>query len=247
MTELRVVTWNVLADAYLRPDWFPNLPERSFRPGARADQVVEAISRIGADVVALQEAEPELVRRLEDAGIGMVLWCKKGLDRPDGCAMVVRDPWLVDNVTRIDYRAPRNGHVAQVVHVRSGPTTIVVANTHLKGDDHHPPAVRISAIEAEELVGALSGPAIVLADTNDLPGGPARLVFQDAGFTEVQTTGPTSLFDATRPRAIDIVAIRGGTGTPLQVTRHQASGIPSAAFPSDHLPIGAACRFQIQP
>ena len=92
-TGLRVVTWNVLADAYIHRDWYPRTTDAELEPSGRRARLLDAVDALGADVLCLQEVEPPLFaaleRRLSSGGLGGH-FAQKGRGRPDGCATFVR-------------------------------------------------------------------------------------------------------------------------------------------------------------
>ncbi|MGA9828697.1 MAG: hypothetical protein WBQ57_10260, partial [Rhodanobacteraceae bacterium] len=52
-----IASYNVLADAYVRPDWFPRTSPALLEPGARTAAIAERVAGLGVDIVCLQEVE----------------------------------------------------------------------------------------------------------------------------------------------------------------------------------------------
>ena len=158
--SLRVVSWNVLADAYVRADWFPFTDPALLLPGARVRAVLTQAARLDADVLALQEADTELAEAAKDALVGYdVRWCPKGRGRPDGCLTAVRPPWTVTSERALHYSdgSPASGHVAHIVNVEHADGSVVtVANTHLRfASDGTPSDSHIGVRQSVELAAAL--------------------------------------------------------------------------------------------
>lgn len=132
---MRLLSWNVLADAYLRAELYPRSAPELLRPGARRAAILDAIERADADVLCLQEAEPPLV---DAARARLAGWTIRFLPRPgkpDGCAMLARPGWILDDVAEIvfddgDARRGRSGHVALLATVTLGGARVRIATTH---------------------------------------------------------------------------------------------------------------------
>lgn len=238
-----VVTWNVLADAYARPAFFPDSPPDCLAPGARMSAVLATIEQCAAPVTLLQEVEPALVEGLvSHFPGGDVRWCPKEGGRPDGCAALVLPPWRVQRSDRLVYAdgQPASGHVAQLLELRGpGGAELLVANTHLRYAAREA-VPHVGVRQASELVGALAAEPVVLfaGDTNDAPGGPVRRVLTDAGFVGAESAAATSLFGGGEPRALDLVAGRGVRIT-SRAARALEAPLPGPRCPSDHVPLRA--------
>lgn len=248
MAVLSVVSWNVLADPYVRPEWFPTADRGTLRPGARHELVAAAVASFAADVVALQEVTKPLADRLSDHLAGWdVRWCPKGRGRPDGCLTAVSPGLQVVGEDRVRYAdgVPVSGHVAHVVQVRHpGGAVVAVASSHWR---------YAASPSTQELVGVrqmrqllpLLDPAkvtVVAGDVNDEVGGPVRAVLAEAGFVEAQGPGATSLFmgqAGPQERALDVVAVRGASASSWARPWPVAHARPSCRCPSDHVPVGA--------
>src|SRR5437868_4457942 len=91
-----ITSYNILADAYLNPEWYARTPSSLLDPARRGPAVVARVAGLGADAICLQEVEEarfEALRRaLEPLGFRGRLLLKTG--RPDGCATFVRAPAL---------------------------------------------------------------------------------------------------------------------------------------------------------
>jgi mRNA deadenylase 3'-5' endonuclease subunit Ccr4 len=80
-----IVSWNVLANAYVRPQYFPHTP-RSVLDWSQRQPAL-------ADLICLQEVEPGLHERLLTR-LGPIGYAghffRKGRAKPDGCSTFFR-------------------------------------------------------------------------------------------------------------------------------------------------------------
>lgn len=226
---VRITSWNVLADAYVRPDWFPQADPAVLVPGARRKPIARLIDESLSDVVALQEAEADLLDELSKRWV--VLRAPKGRSKPDGCALLVADGWRVLEHLVHHYR-DGSGHVAQVAHLLSpAGQSLVVANTYLRWSPAPDSTGLKQVTEMLALLPAV-GPVVVCADLNALPGDPVRTVLHEAGLIGALDEAPTSIFNGNEPRALDVVA-----GRDILRGRHikgLTDAWPSWHMPSDH-------------
>jgi endonuclease/exonuclease/phosphatase family metal-dependent hydrolase len=238
---MRLVSWNVLADAYIRPQWFPGTSAGLLAPGARTAAILHRIRGFDADVIALQEADPALAaagRRLPGY---RTFWAPKGRGRPDGCLTLVRDTVHVIDTRRLFYHdGPEpSGHVAHLLRLTGPDTvTVTVVNTHLTWEQPGTASQDHTGLrQAAELVRVLHGrAAIICADLNDLPGGPVRQMLTGAGFAGAGDIRPTSLFNGPERRALDVVAVRR-PGTFTTTVTGVTVPLPGPSCPSDHVPV----------
>src|SRR5947209_3708664 len=88
----RVASYNILAEAYTLPDRYPGIPSALLVPENRRPALIRHISGLGADLICLQEVEPEVFRALEAAlgPRGYQGHYAQKTARPDGCASFVR-------------------------------------------------------------------------------------------------------------------------------------------------------------
>ena len=127
--SLTVVSWNVLADAYIKPEYYPHVDPALLVAGARTQAIVEQVVTFKAEVVCLQEVEPALVAALKARGLTVHYARKRG--RPDGCAIVSTLPaGDLRTVTFSDGAPARadSGHVALFATIAD----MTIATTHLR-------------------------------------------------------------------------------------------------------------------
>jgi mRNA deadenylase 3'-5' endonuclease subunit Ccr4 len=53
-----VASYNILADAYIRREWYPKIPQSVLDPQRRTAALVRHLEGLSADVIWLQEVEP---------------------------------------------------------------------------------------------------------------------------------------------------------------------------------------------
>lgn len=231
MSGVRVATWNVLADAYARPGWFPGVDPALLAPGARRDAIAAVLDRLDADVVLLQEAEPALLDSL-------TAWrhvdFAQRTGKPDGCAILVRGRWSVRSSRTLHY----DGQVARLAQIATLLTpdgrTLTAVNTHLE----YSPLGVIGGQQAAELARALpSGPLVLGGDLNDAPGGPARTALAGVGVSGMDYAEPTSLFGGREFRALDVLGARGAELEVLESPFVVERAVPTLTCPSDHVPV----------
>lgn len=138
-----VTSYNVLADAYINPGWYPGTPAAVLDRHRRLPALVRRIADLGAEVICLQEVEPDVFTALEEhlqpRGYGG-RFARKGHGKPDGCATFVKLAAFVQSEMRVLNYAdgaedrPDSGHVAEMNVLVHGGRLLGVANTHLKWD-----------------------------------------------------------------------------------------------------------------
>jgi endonuclease/exonuclease/phosphatase family metal-dependent hydrolase len=253
---LTLLSWNVLADAYVRPEYFPGTPPALLAPGARTPALVERLVASAADVICLQEVEAKVFAAArEGLGAGYAAhFLGKGLGKPDGCATFVRRDRLdVAAVRALPYaEAPSpSGHVALLLTLRAGAQAFGVATTHVKWDSPGTASEnRWATRQLGALVAALEPtlPWLVCGDLNLGPEDEALGILRAAGLRDAYAgsahVAPTANSNG-RARRIDYVfASPALLAEPLPLPAIDgATPLPSATQPSDHLCIGVRFDF----
>ncbi len=130
-----VASQNILADSYIKPEYFPHSKVEHLEPRWRWPALVDHLERLDADVLCLQECEPsifELVKkRLEPRGYSAI-YLKKAGNKPDGCATYHRKAKLPFRSLERLFYADGSGHVALLVELEHEGRPFTVANTHIK-------------------------------------------------------------------------------------------------------------------
>lgn len=226
---MRILSWNVLADSYIRASYYPHSEPALLRRGARTVEIVDLLARHAADVCCLQEVEPALIAalRLRLPGWELRFAGKRG--KPDGVALLARELAL-DDVTPLELP---DGFVALLATVGG----LRIATTHLRWD---PPGTsrdkRWAIRQASALLAA--APDVVCGDLNVEPGDDALALFADAGFVDPGGT-PTANPNG-RAKRIDYILARGRAIAALPALPiADDTPLPSHEMPSDHVPISA--------
>ncbi|RKH22677.1 hypothetical protein D7V77_26375 [Corallococcus sp. CA041A] len=253
--DLRIASYNILADAYIKPEWFPHTPADLLRPRSRHALLTRRIVGLDADIVCLQEVEPDSFAALQDAlephgYLGVM--AQKQQDRPDGCAVFHRLGTSLGH--RAHYFRDRledgriSGHLALVVDFDVGGERLRVACTHLRWDRTDRPVEQHQGMqEATELIDELirKDPEalwVVCGDFNARPGEPLVQAFEAAGLRDAYARRHQPTCNANGiPKSIDFLfhstALRAQPDA-LPALEEQTP-MPSEQEPSDHLPISA--------
>src|SRR5215204_486033 len=138
-----VVSYNVLASAYIQRAWYRRTPRLVLDPSWRLPALVQYISKLDADLFCLQEVEPEtfvaLRTFLGDRG-DRGEYVRKLAGRPEGLAVFYRRTKFDIIESRVVAYADGagvahdTGYVAQWMMMRSGDRTLGLINTHLTWD-----------------------------------------------------------------------------------------------------------------
>lgn len=236
---LKIATWNVLATAYIRPQYYSGVEPLRLDPAWRVPAVARRAGELQADVLCLQEVERAMFDAVanELAPLGYAGFLQmKPMGRPDGCATFLRGV-AVESEQKL---VLAHGHIAQMVELAGGP---VIVNTHLKWN---PPGEQFGEEQARQILESLPEARFVVlcGDLNAEPGsGPLR-VFEDAGFAYPHRDSPTCNSNR-RAKQIDFILTRGaGVVTPLAAAAiSNDTPLPSEDQPSDHLPLLAVVGF----
>ncbi len=100
-----VASYNVLADAYINPRWYPDTPASILDPAWRELALVQRVVNLAADVICLQEVEPQRFAAMQDRlrQLGYEgRYAGKSGGKPDGCATFIR------TITTQAFSAPDN-------------------------------------------------------------------------------------------------------------------------------------------
>lgn len=193
-----VATYNVLASAYIQRAWYRRSPTLVLESAWRVPALVSHISKLGADLLCLQEVEPEtfvaLRTTLGERGYGSQ-YARKLAQRPDGIAIFYRRAAFELLSARVlAYSdgagvAPDTGYVALIALLRNPGGILGVINTHLMWDaPGTAPAAQIGLRQARQLLTELeSGAAdargwIVSGDFNVEPQSEIVALLEQAGF-----------------------------------------------------------------
>lgn len=247
---LTIASWNVLATSYMRPAYFADCDPAALEPVARRARVLEHVAGLDADVICLQEVEQDLfdalVARL--SGTHACEHGRKGRNKPDGCAILVRQPRRFARPGGQTRYADGSGHMFSWAFADLDGHPVGIATTHLKWDPPDTPAAaRHGMRQADELIAALPAiasdtPWIVCGDFNVASHDPVIERFRRAGFLDPHEHGPPTCGANGQRGRIDYLLYGSGlAGQPLPggVVPDDAR-LPSLDMPSDHVPIRAS-------
>jgi mRNA deadenylase 3'-5' endonuclease subunit Ccr4 len=254
-----VATYNILADAYVRRDWYPNTSDAVLEPASRRRALLAHLVELNADVLCLQEVESgafaEIADRLAPLGYAG-LYSQKSGGKPDGCATFYRSALLTlaVNVRHVYADASKqreaSGHVAQLVSLEQGAKRLGVANTHLPWDPPGTPrAAQIGYQQADQLLEVLErqlpGCAawIICGDLNATPESELVQLILRSGFASSHAGHPhPCTFNAKGfARTIDYIFYSDALcAEPLPLPSVDAHTVlPGPEQPSDHLAVAA--------
>ncbi|MBV9834449.1 MAG: endonuclease/exonuclease/phosphatase family protein [Alphaproteobacteria bacterium] len=250
-----VCSYNILANAYIEPRYFPHVAIEHLRPEWRMGALADAIVRMAAQIICLQEIEEEsftlLRHRLGPTGYDGT-FLKKAGERRDGCAMFFdQSLFSLQEVQRVTYDdgvegQPASGNVALLLRLRHGKRSLGIATTHLKWQALTTPhELRIGLRQARQLVAELM-PAdawIVSGDFNATADTLTLDAFWKAGFSDAYASRPNDYTCNSNEIAkrIDYLLHRGPLGAVPHALPaiHSTTPLPSLEQPSDHLAIRA--------
>jgi mRNA deadenylase 3'-5' endonuclease subunit Ccr4 len=259
---ITIVSCNVLANSYIRPEWYPRTPARVLDWSRRRPALVEHVAAQSADVICLQEVEADLFDALEErlAPLGYAGRYLQKAGKPDGCATFFRS-------NRCEWRAehhwyyrdgrgsqPDSGHLALVVKLHGDGLPLFIGNTHIKWDRPGTPSaaqwgLRQTAdfLERKSELDAEAG-WIVCGDFNASADSGVLRLFRDAGFVDAYAGKPTAYTCVSNGRAKRIDFLLHSQNLASQ--SHEIppltddTPLPSWGQPSDHLVIRASVSWR---
>lgn len=249
-TRMRILSWNVLADAYVRASYYPRTDPALLRPGARTLAILDHIAAEPADVFCLQEVEPALVSAARRRLAGWALYFEPKRGRPDGCAVLARPDIALTAVRALVFAdgAPDrkdSGHIALLVQTQIAGCVVGIATTHLRWDaPGTPPASRWAVRQVNALLQQFrdaAHPWVVCGDLNIEADDPVYAMLLDFGLVDPAAgVLPPTANPSGRARRIDhILHTPGLAVVPLPTAViDDETPLPSSAMPSDHVPIG---------
>ena len=254
-----VATYNLLASAYVNRAWYRRSPAMVLNPAWRVPVLAQYISLLKADLLCLQEVEPDVLATLRTtlAGSGYgVHYARKSARRPDGVAIFYR-PGKFEPVktTRLDYADAQageadSGYIALIALFRAAGRLLGVINTHLLWE---PPGTALelqrSYRQARQLLTEYQRTAgeadawILAGDFNVTPDSALIARIRQAGFeySHYGLAGAASCNVNGEARMIDYIfhssALRCEPVEIIPVDNRTI--LPSADQPSDHVAISA--------
>lgn len=255
---ISIATYNVLAAAYADPKYYPGVQSHDVASATRYPRVVHRIAELDADVICLQEVDHELFAmvdaRLQKQGYRS-RWAHKGRGKPDGCAMFVAPnlllgEWRIHEFDDAAFGGKRTGHLVLSTNVMRGHFYMHVATTHLKWE---PPGAageeRVGLLQARQTLRQLptqvriaGTPCVICGDFNAGPSSDILRTFADERFVDAHGDLSHTFVLEGVPQKLDYLLFSMDTLVARPVAVPSLPGptpMPSAAEPSDHLPLVA--------
>jgi mRNA deadenylase 3'-5' endonuclease subunit Ccr4 len=256
---IRVVSYNILADAHIRTEWYPKTPPRLLWWEHRKNRLVKRIREFSAELVCLQEVEPPVFEFLETAlkpdGYRGV-YAQKGNHKPDGCATFFKTTSVILADYQTIYYSDRaggdlhSGHLALITDVEINGLAVRAVNTHLKWENkesNHRIGLKQAVELAEMICSDKASRWIVCGDFNAQTGSAVIETMLSKGLIDAYATLPQSTANSNGDaKRIDYIFHSPSfVSEPLPITViENDTPLPSQSEPSDHLPICARLSFQ---
>jgi len=255
-----VATHNILATAYVKPDWYEGVPEQLLRPESRLLAVVNHVEALHADILCLQEVEPTVFSALNNrlGPLGYTGYFEqKGQGRPDGCATFIRSNlFAVRQLQRLEYCDRENspernsGYVALLLALESDGHMLGVANTHIRWnkpgtprDEHVGYRQVTDLVETCRTFEPRCSDWVICGDFNAAPDTEVVGAMRNAGYVFAHADRPNvrSAVANGRAKLIDYVFHTAGLrAKPLDPpVIADDTKLPSQDQPSDHLALVA--------
>lgn len=253
-----MATYNVLASAYVQRAWYRRTPVLVLDPAWRVPALVQYVAKLDADILCLQEVEPEtfvaLRTFLGERGY-QAQYARKLAGRPDGCAILYRrQAFELLNIRSVPYSdggggTPDSGYIALFAEFQCSDGRLGVINTHLTWDSPgiHPPAQRglrqVQQLIAEyESAAALARGWIIGGDLNASPASEIVSLLEQAGlqYAHRDFSGMCTCNVGANARMIDYLfyspaLVADPIKPPLSID--DSTILPSVEQPSDHVAI----------
>jgi mRNA deadenylase 3'-5' endonuclease subunit Ccr4 len=254
--SFKFATWNILATAYMKPEFYPRTARQVLDPAWRIPALVRLVQGLAVDILCLQEVEANVFAALA-AGLSSLgytgSYARKGGHRPDGCATFFRrDRFTLAIDRRIAFadgegRAD-SGHIAQILLFEDQGKRLAVLNTHLKWDPPDTPRERQWGYrQISQTIDVLRPEAvsttgqIVCGDFNVVPQSDVVEALLRAGFDYAHRDCPgVRTCDSNgQPKLIDYLFYCGSLRSRpfLPAPIDEQTPLPSPEQPSDHLPL----------
>lgn len=240
---MRFLTYNVLCQAYLRRDYYPQASPEALQEEPRRALLLQRLRDLGADVLCLQEVDRVTGSAVEQQFPGYSSrYLSKTGGKPDGCQIVTSMP-----VRRWDEWIYRDGsgHVALLAELDWEGGSLWVANTHLKWD--RPGKRSWGWSQMSELLArlkALGATTTVLCGDLNLPPEDEALSLPEAIGLRDAHGGHASAVVNGKAKKIDYLLISPDLLAFEEnvVTLEDGDILPSLTEPSDHVPLMVEIR-----
>ncbi|MBX2799838.1 MAG: endonuclease/exonuclease/phosphatase family protein [Myxococcales bacterium] len=140
--DLSVVTYNVLAQAYVKPERYPLSDPDALAAAPRRALLLDTLASYVGDVLCLQEVEPELLDGVRERWPDHTVCYGQKHGKPDGSAVIVPpgDITVIHHETlHFEAVEPGYDHVAVAAQLRVGDRALGVVSTHLRWQPRRTP------------------------------------------------------------------------------------------------------------
>jgi mRNA deadenylase 3'-5' endonuclease subunit Ccr4 len=254
-----VASYNILADSYINPAWYPGVSESMLDPHLRRPALYRHIAELDADFVCLQEVEADVFGELTEY-LGPLGYrgenAPKGQRKPDGCAAFYKPAvFTLRSAQRVPYNDGTSaqlasGHVALFLLLERLGRSVGIATTHLKWEAANtPPEQRWGyrqmgmLLEERSRVAPDCATWILCGDFNATIDSPTLRRATQAGFLDAyRTCGfmDTCNSNQSAKRIDFLLHTPDLTAAPMPLPSiTDTTPLPSKVAPSDHLPIVA--------
>lgn len=239
---IRVVSWNVLADAYLRDEYFPHTPPEILERAVRRRAVVDRLEQLaGVEVLCLQEVDTQLFAAAKERLRDSTGYHFKKRGKGEGVAIFVRHALTQEPKFKEHAFKDLSGHVALGVSFAD----VTIVTSHLKwAPDGTAPSEHPGCGQLSEILDTWSaGVRVVCGDFNAPPNSEVLAVALERGLKDAYATMPDAFTSNANGKCkrIDYVlhtAELAATPTKLPAIQDDTP-LPSGSEPSDHLSIEA--------
>ena len=254
--SLVVATYNILASAYIQRARYPRSPAMVLTPAWRIPALLQQISTLEADILCLQEVEPETLAainsRLGSRGYASC-YARKGGGSPEGCSTFYRHRCarlIEEAVIRFaDGRAVESdtGNIALVTIFSVFGYRLGVINTHFTWDPPGTPREaqrglrQVNQLRREhEKMTASADAWIIAGDLNATPGSEIVALIEGTGFRYAHDrSGISTCSFNGEVKMIDYIfhSPRLHAKPTDSFAIDARAVLPSAEQPSDHIPV----------
>jgi mRNA deadenylase 3'-5' endonuclease subunit Ccr4 len=259
MNQITVTSNNILANSYVKPEWFTRTESKYLDWNFRKQLLADKLKELQSDIICLQEVEQDafdfLVKVL--ASYKYIGIYKSKINKPDGCACFYRSDKLnLEGVTVHYYNDKTNGetnsgHLAIITKFKFDIGIVGVINTHLKWDKNKENN-HIGLIQIRELVESFVNVDtnvygwIICGDLNSVPSSAVVKELTNNNFIDIYASKEQNTSNSNfKAKRVDyIFCSKEINGTPKEIREiDDMSPLPAESEPSDHLAITATLLF----
>lgn len=248
---MHIISYNILAQAYLLPERYLGIPPEFLEAEARQSRLIQHIQSMDADLVCLQEVEPAFFEKLQAALPALHGLYAPKTGRPDGLATFYKPSLTLTHqqVLHFENADPGYDHIAQILCFEGPESAFRLGNTHLRWQRNDTPESKHQGVlQLTELLDAMdtlpASPRVICGDLNANAGSPVIARARERGLRPPPHEGrpaDTAIING-RFRRLDWVLfeLRGMRGQERPLPSLKRVGhMPGAVEPSDHLPLHA--------